>query len=576
MILSPLVLSLAGWVVAGDGSPDRRAQYRGPIEEVLIAFPGPSPALPGFPTEINLATVDLGGALEGYNRWEFWFETQKDVLLRSRDFRRRELLVPPAAIPAGTPDDGRVRSQDARGPLSLTLLKAVQAGDDSVVRLAAYGLGRIGDKDAVETLEKLTKKPPLATQQIAALSLGLIEDRSVLSALANLIVDSQTHADVKAAAILAVGLHGKRQGVSLLRDYVEKNLTPEAVGGAESSALSAAIVALGLCRDRDTAPLLIARYRELREFKVNRTKGIELLVLQALGRIGDASAQIVLLEALAEKDEQRRRAAALALGDLGDRTAVKPLIVALEDDSDVQTRGFAAISLGRLGGEAARDALRAAFGVKGSRTVKTFAALGLGLLGDRGFSMEILKALQQPSEESMRGAFAIALGLLNEPKALDTLFQIAEARSSNHRLRGYAAIAIGLIRPEDGLPRLLKVLEEDPDKVDLFRRALCLAVGLFGSPKAGPALTKILVNDTRPIVREHAALGLNLCRPRSEIEALTKILEGEKYRGDLALYCVAALAGMGDRFEFPAVSETFFNLNYRYRTMLTEDLMWIP
>jgi HEAT repeat protein len=302
---------------------------------------------------------------------------------------------------------------------------------------------------------------------------------------------------------------------------------------------------------------------------------METVILQALGRIGDPSAQLVLLEALADKDEQRRRAAALALGDLGDRSAVKPLITALQEESDVQTRGFAAISLGRLGGDAARDALREAFSVKGSRTVKTFAALGLGLLGDRAFSPEILKALQQPSEESMRGAYAVALGLLNEPRALETLFKIVESRGSHHRLRGYAAVAIALIRPEGGYERLVKIYEEDTDKVDMFRRLIAVAVGLYGNPKAGPALTKSIVSDSRDLVREHASLGLNMCRPRSEIETLSKILEKEQYKGDLALFCVVALAGLGDRFEYPVISESFFNFNYRVHNSFVEDLMYV-
>src|SRR4030095_17257911 len=116
--------------------------------------------------------------------------------------------------------------------------------------------------------------------------------------------------------------------------------------------------------------------------------------------------------------------------------------------------------------------------------------------------------------------------------------------------RGYCAIALGMIRAEGVLDRLIKILVEDVDKVDMWRRSLCLGVGLFGNPKAADALTRTLFDDSRDIVREHAALALNLCRGRSAIEPLVKRLQAEP-RGDLALFCVTALAGLRDPHENP-------------------------
>jgi HEAT repeat protein len=542
------------------------------VEELMNSIPSPKPNLPQFPQDPLIGIGDLAGTLEGYNRWEFWFEIHKDILLRSRDFRRREILnnAPPPPVPVA--DDGKVRTGEAHNLIAPALREALKSTDPRVVRQAALGLGRVNAREAVSELEELSQKGDAETQRYAILALGMMDDRAVLSKLVNVMIDPQAAPEVRAAAALGVGLQGRREGARFLRDFVERTLNSETAVGVDKEVFIASTIALGMCRDRDTAPLLIGRYRMLHEGRSARSKAIEVLLLNAMGRVGDPSALITLLEALNEKDEQLRRSAAQALGDLGDRAGVKALAEALEKDHDEQTRGFAAISLGRLGGEAARDALRAAFTIKSSRTVKAFSALGLGLLGDRAFSPEILKALQQPSEEDTKGALAISLGLLQETKAVETLMKVVETRGANADFRGYCAIAIGMIRPEGVLDRMLKILEEDPDKVDLWRRALCLGVGLFGQPKAAPALVKVLREDSRAIVREHAALALNLCRGRNSIQMLTSLIEKEQMKGDIALFSVVALGGLGDRFEYPLISEAFFNVNYRVRNTFLESL----
>lgn len=564
-------------VVSGDGgSNTRQAQYRGPVEELILSFPTPNSLFPKFPQDPMVGVGDAIGALEGYNRWEFWFEIHKDILLRSRDFRRRQLLqdLPPGPIPVA--DDGKVRLDEAYNKIAPALRASLKSPDPRVVRQAAIGLGRIGAREFIGDLQMLAKRSADAdTRRIAILALSMIDDRAVLSTLVNYVVDHEVTTDLRAAAALGLGIQGHRESARFLKEFLEKSLNAETAGGTEREVYLAAVMGLGMCRDRETAPMLIGRYRVLRENRSGRAKPIEIAILQALGRIGDPSSLVLLVDSMLEKDEQIRRSCAQALGDLGDRAAVKILVSALENDNDEQTRGFAAISLGRIGGEVARDALRVAFTSRSSRTVKSFAALGLGLLGDRVFGAEILKALQQPSEDDMRGSFAIALGLLQDPKAVPTLMKVVETRGANADFRGYCAIAVGMIRPEGVLEKLIKTLEEDVDKVDLWRRALCLGIGLYGQPKAAAALTHVMETDHRDVVREHAALALNMCRGRDQIDPLVKIVEREQMKGDLALFAVAALAGLGDRYEYPILSETFFNMNYRVRSPFLEELQRI-
>lgn len=557
---------------SGGGNVARRAQYRGPVDQLIspVPMPGPGggPPVPGGPTSPLLNPV---GFMEGYNRWEFWFEINKDLLLRSRDFRRREVITP-RSTEAGSPlDDGRIRPEDVRSLIAPALRTALSSPDERVATLAAVGLGRAGGRESLRELEELATVGPLIMRRAATFALGLVDDRAALSRLVNLLGDDKSPPEVRSMAALAIGLQGRKEGSRFLVEYLTRSFTSETVLGPDSEIFVAGIAAIGMCRDRSAAPLMIARYRAFREERRGRTRPVEALLLTALGRIGDPSGLPTLLEALEEKDLDIRRAAALALGDLGDRAAVNALVEILDKDNDDQSRGFAAIALGRLGGETARDALRRGFAVKGSRTVKSFSALGLGLLGDRGSSAELLKLLNQRSEDDLRGSAAIALGLLEEPRAVEPLLKIVENRGSNADFRGYCAIALGMIRAEGVFDRLVKMLHDDPDKVDLWRRALCLGVGLFHDARAGEPLVKVLVDDSRDIVREHAALALNLCRGRGAIEPLVKRLQAEP-RGDVALFCVAALSGLGDRHEYPLVSEAFFNVNYRLRSELLEEL----
>jgi HEAT repeat protein len=69
---------------------------------------------------------------------------------------------------------------------------------------------------------------------------------------------------------------------------------------------------------------------------------------EALGAIGDPQAVPPLIQALGDWSENVRRAAAEALGKLGDRQAVPALIKAL-GDSDWVVRCNAAEALGKLG-----------------------------------------------------------------------------------------------------------------------------------------------------------------------------------------------------------------------------------
>src|SRR5262249_34891875 len=111
----------------------RRAQYRGPVEQLLAAGPsGPEGGPIGPGGGVGGPILNPVGFLEGVSRWELWFEINRAALLRSRDSRGRELFPPtePEAGAPSPPDDGRVRAEDARSAIARMLKAALKSSDE--------------------------------------------------------------------------------------------------------------------------------------------------------------------------------------------------------------------------------------------------------------------------------------------------------------------------------------------------------------------------------------------------------------------------------------------------------------
>jgi len=144
-----------------------------------------------------------------------------------------------------------------------------------------------------------------------------------------------------------------------------------------------------------------------------------------------------LIQALGDSDWVVRRAAAEALGKLGDPQAVPALIQAL-GDSDSDVRAVAAEALGAIGDPQAVPAL-------------------IQALGDSGWDV--------------RRAAAEALGKLGDPQAVPALIQALGDRSENVRFA--AAWALGAIGDPQAIPALIKALGDDWDDV---RRAARQAI----------------------------------------------------------------------------------------------------
>jgi HEAT repeat protein len=121
----------------------------------------------------------------------------------------------------------------------------------------------------------------------------------------------------------------------------------------------------------------------IKVLKYKRDPSVRRSAAKALGRIGDKRAVEPLIQALKDENYCVREEAAWALGDIGDTRAVEPLIQSLKEiDTDRDVRHSAAGALGRIGDKRAVEPLLLALKDKNNQNVQRQAAWSLGQIRD--------------------------------------------------------------------------------------------------------------------------------------------------------------------------------------------------
>src|SRR5262245_17044704 len=186
-------------------------QYRGPADEVLSIRGTGGLGGGGGPIGAG-AGFDVDNALEGFHRWEFWFEWNKDILLRTRDPRRAEMPV----LREG--EAARVDPTFARNELLPLLLPYCGAGDPHLAHAALIAAGKIGGPASVPPLLEALRHGAPETRRHALLALGLSGEREALLAVVAVYEDPSAAYELRAAAALGMGLQGRRESAPILRN----------------------------------------------------------------------------------------------------------------------------------------------------------------------------------------------------------------------------------------------------------------------------------------------------------------------------------------------------------------------
>jgi peptidyl-prolyl cis-trans isomerase B (cyclophilin B) len=221
-------------------------------------------------------------------------------------------------------------------------------------------------------------------------------------------------------------------------------------------------------RNRKSAPSALAQY------VTSPDAALAARAMLGLGRLGNPSAIPIVVAALNDptRPVQVRRMAAFALGLLGTRAAIQPLIAATRD-SDSIVAGYAADALGRVGADGAISPLSQVL-VTRDPFVRARAAIGLGEAG--------LATARTPLMNAARTTAGRALGIA---------------------FRG----------------------ERDPEV--RWRLAWAIARGYYGM---SPSVLRSMLSDREPLVRRFGVYGLGKLKDRANVTAVRLLVRDPSWR----------------------------------------------
>lgn len=175
----------------------------------------------------------------------------------------------------------------------------------------------------------------------ALVALAMLEDPAAIPFLEETLRERKAYF-VTLFAALALGKLGHGPSSPVLLEVVLDQEHRDAFDRAASAIALARIGAAAAEQDR-SVPFDVASLRDLLASE-NDTKVIA-SVLMALGKQGDAESFPVVERFAKASEDRQRRAAVLALGDLGDKRAVPLLVERVRNDEDETTVRFAAGAL---------------------------------------------------------------------------------------------------------------------------------------------------------------------------------------------------------------------------------------
>jgi len=248
--------------------------------------------------------------------------------------------------------------------------------DEAEMQAAAKGLAVLG-KNALAPIAAALEDRFLSVRRTAVEMLGNLGDAKAVEPLLRTLTDSDEDvrlAAAKALVVLHQATEGREAELSTARITEVLLLL---MGDTSSSVRAVAIRALGDLRcGRAIQPLMEALEDRFEDrFTV-------FAVAEALAKLGNQvfDPLLKILREAGGGQSRRRASAAEALGYLGDKRAVPPLIEMLRDaDADIRAR--AAGALGRLGDRTALEPLLSVLKDKVS-VVQLNAISSLGKLGD--------------------------------------------------------------------------------------------------------------------------------------------------------------------------------------------------
>lgn len=252
-----------------------------------------------------------------------------------------------------------------------------------------------------------------------------------------------------------------------------------------------------------------------------------------------------LIKALNNRDYDVRREAAEALGRIGDKRAVEPLIQALKERGDLSA--YAAEALGNIEAAGVVAPLIQAIKVKSSLFFQKKAFKALAHLG-RPREWSRRKVVKPIFHELKEGARELLQELENKTKEINELIDEEKKRNKpfpNREMREYERYKkkIFEILYTLGIHTVTPLIQVLMDENSRIKHVAAEALGNLKDKRAVEPLIKVL-KDKRGYVRSFVATALGELGDKRAIEPLLEVLK--KKRGG-ASSAVTALGMLGDK-----------------------------
>ncbi|CAG0958152.1 hypothetical protein ANRL3_00690 [Anaerolineae bacterium] len=352
---------------------------------------------------------------------------------------------------------------------------------------------------------------PAAYTQFFAMKVGLIREGRILdtrpmSTLIPALQDPDT--EVRQAAMKAIDAR---------RDPAAVEALTAALKDEDFGVRDLAAGALGRINDRRVVAVLVDAWK-------HGDGNMKTSVENAMLHIEIPKAVDELINLLQDGEAQKLHgAAAKALGNIGDRRAVEPLIRALDGPG----RHLHMVeALAKLGDPRAVEPLLVL--LRKSRSDSSYDAghylnasiEALGSLKDRRAAGDLVPLLKK-GDWYVKGIAARALGKIGDAGAVEPL--IAGLCDNDANLQENAAIALGEIRAVRAIDPLVNILEKS-DSTSL-REAAAWALGEFETPRVITPLVAALKSDKSVAVRKRAAYALEKCNSSEAVAPLVESLK---------------------------------------------------
>jgi cyclophilin family peptidyl-prolyl cis-trans isomerase/HEAT repeat protein len=508
------------------------------------------------------------------------FEAKMSAILRLEDQRVLRDAAPP---PAPAPVSGKRGKLPPPPPPPPDLINLLGDPEARIRRRAALAVGRVGLGDGVAPLvQLLSSEADPEVKQMAAFALGLIGDRSAVEPLRGALNDSSPV--VRGRAAEALGLLNDQESATTIAQMARraasdanlKGLTPDEDRyplDPPVEAFRLGIYALARLKSYDAlqSAVLDERGQPITRWwpvayalqRIEDPKALQPLValldteghytrvfaIKGVGTLKGTQASSMLLQYVSQARSSPALAieALRALGKLGSPEAVPALArLGTARDSSAMVRAEAITALGQLGYASVTPLLQDLLSDQ-SPAVRAAAIKALAQV-DRDMFIAVLSTLDPDKIWTVRAALATTLGTLDRdiaaprltamlndsdqrviPSVLASLSRIqapdlerillTSLKSDDVVVRMAAATELGKLKPESGAAALLEAIRfADRDNTYIARAAALAALAEYGAPRATDALRAALT-DKDWADRVRAAELLKRLDPNADVSA---------------------------------------------------------